>query len=81
MALSASRVAIFARLSLVRSTSLAFVGQQGEDEGHAGSFSWLAFGLDASAVGLGYGLGYGEAEAVARLLDAVQPVEALEDVR
>jgi hypothetical protein len=55
--------------------------QQGEDEGHAGPFSWLAFGLNTSAVGFGYGLGYGEAQAVARLLDAVQPVEALEDVR
>jgi hypothetical protein len=57
------------------------VREQGEDEGHAGPFSRLAFGLDASAVGFGYGLGYGEAQAVARLLDAVQPVEALEDVR
>ena len=55
--------------------------QQGEDEGHAGSFSGLAVGLDAPAVGLGDGLGYGEAEAATRLLGTVQPVEALEDVR
>jgi hypothetical protein len=41
----------------------------------------LAFGFDASAVGFGYGLGDGEAQAVSRLLDAVQPIEALEDVR
>jgi hypothetical protein len=64
-----------------RLTSLCLLPQQGEDEGHAGSFSGLAFGLDASAVGFGYGLGYGEAKSVARLLDVVQPVEALEDVR
>ena len=41
----------------------------------------MALGLDASAVGFGYRLCYREAEAAARLLDAGQPVEALEDVR
>jgi hypothetical protein len=57
------------------------VRQQGEYEGHAGSFAGPAVGLDASAVGLGDGLGYGEAEAVAGFVDAVEAVEALEDVR
>ena len=41
----------------------------------------MALGFDASAVGLGDGLGYGEAEAVARLVDAVEAVEALEYAR
>ena len=54
--------------------------QQGEDKRHAGSLSWLALGLDATAVGFGYGLRYREAEAAAGLLDSVQPVETLEDV-
>jgi hypothetical protein len=72
---------MFAVRGLERLTSLRFLPQQGEDEGHAGSFSWLAIGLDASAVGFGYGLGNGEAQAAARLLDTVQPVEPLEDVR
>ena len=64
-----------------RLAELILIREQGEDEGHAGPFSWLAFGLDASAVGFGNGLGNGEAKSVTRLLDAVQPVEALEDVR
>ena len=73
--------AIFIVRSPARLTTLLSLPQQREDEGHAGPFPWLAFGLNPSAVGFGYGLGYGEAQAVARLLDAVQPVEALEDVR
>ena len=46
-----------------------------------GSLSWAALGLDASAMGFRDGLGYGEAEAAARLIDAVQPVEAFEYAR
>ena len=79
--LRSAEILILTVRSQDRLTSLCLLLQQGEDEGHAGSFSWLAFGLDASAMGIGYGLGYGEAQAVARLLDVVQPVEALEDVR
>src|SRR5918994_1092393 len=61
-------------------TSLhALLLQQGKDEGHTGSLSQPALGLDATAVGFGYGLRYGETEAAARFLDFGQTVEALED--
>ena len=46
-----------------------------------GPLSWLALGLNTTAVGFDYGLRYREAEAAAWLLDSGQPVEAVEDVR
>jgi hypothetical protein len=39
--------------------------QQGEDERHVGPLSWLALGLNTTAVGFDYGLSYREAEAAA----------------
>jgi hypothetical protein len=52
------------------------------EQGEAKRFDELSKACaGVGAVGLGDGLGYGEAEAAARLSDAVQPVEALEDVR
>src|SRR5215212_11114102 len=59
---------------------LALVRQQGKNKRHTRSLSWLALGLDASAVGFGYGLRYGEAEAAAGLFDSGQSVEAVEEV-